>query len=599
MINLKDSLMRQGRQELLSYTEYQNSEKYIDFLAGNFWNKSRPAYRSRFVDNYLSEARTAKMAALSDIQPMMDITCRVKAYQDQDDVLQKFMRCLWYENDLDLTLAQWIDHALFGSGVLKSVAFEPNPGSDESNFQYSAHGLDFVIPVGMNQDIQGSSAVIYRAYKPMSYFQRRFGPEKCIGLQREAVAMSKNMSGDQYQRPAGLPEYTWNAMGPSLRRRAAMRQGPGQGNGAANAYAPFPVIELQEIYLDDPETNDTGADRIVKHPDLSLDQHNFHYRVPPGWPLWPRKRLIVFAGNRVMYDGPSPYWHGQYPFTLLQLNPCVWSPGGISMYSDLVPLVVALNRIGVGVDESVMRALNGNYVAKRGHVPEAVWDAFIPGKPGQKILINPVGDASSIRELPAAPLPGQVEYWARYIADRIRQRTATIDMQQLARKKQMPGGEAIEQMRDTQSGPTRLESRYVEAALKQAARLTVSNIIQFATLDERLKYLGDDGWTMADFDYSPKSLAPSGEPREDHWKRFSVTVRQGSQHGAGRQMKKQEALIMAKLGYLSGEGLYEQTEFPANWSVEEKRIKKEHEQGFGQQPKGRNPRSGSEKHPGR
>jgi len=589
MVNMRDNLMRQGQEELRSYNEFQEAERYIDFLSGNFWNKNRPQYRSRFYDNFLSEARTNKLAALSDIQPMMDVTSRVKAYKQQDEVIQKYMRCLWYENDLDLTLVSWIDHSLFGSGILKSTAFEPNPASDSNNFQFSSHGLDFVIPVGMNSDIQESGAVCYRAYKPLSYFQQRFGPAKCIGLQREATAMSKSMSGDQYARPDAIPEYTWNAMGPSLRRRAAMRLGPRKGSASAS-YSPFPVIELQEWYIDDPETNETGREMLVKHPDLPVELHNFHYRVPPNWPLYPRKRLVIFAGSRVMYDGPSPYWHGMFPFTLLQLNPCVWNPGGISAYRDLVPLVQSMNRIGVGVDEAVMRALNGTWVFKRGHVPEAVFDAFIPGKPGQKLLVNPVADASSVREMTAPNLPGQVEFWAKYLVDRIRQRQPVIDMQQLARKKQLPSGEAQEQMRDTMSGPMRLESRYIEAALKQAARQTVSNIIQYATLDERLKYLGDDGWTMQDFDYSPKMLSPHAGQKEDHWKRFSVTVRQGTQHGAARQQKKVEAFTMAKAGYLSGEGLYEQTQFPASWEVESKRIQEEHKQGFGQQPKGRQER---------
>ena len=43
---------------------------------------------------------------------------------------------------------------------------------------------------------------------------------------------------------------------------------------------------------------------------------------------------------------------------------------------------------------------------------------------------------------------------------------------------------------------------------------------------------------------------------------------------------------MFKMGALSAQGLYEMTEFPANWEVEKARITKEHEAGLGAQPKG-------------
>ena len=289
-------------------------------------------------------------------------------------MVDKYVRHLWWRHNLDMELVTLVDHALFGTGFLKQVA-SPN------NFLFSSHGPDTVIPVQCNGKLQDSSAVCYRTYKSLAYFQNSFGPEKCIGLERQSMKLAQTLGTDRYTRPDGIPEYSWNSLSPRFKRRVSMRNAPIQQQ--AGSYTPFPIIELMEIYYDDWSINEFDHPVWVHHPDLTADEHNYHYIVPPGCRLYPRKRLMVFAGDRIMYDGPSPFWHGLYPFTMLQLNPCVWSPGGISKYHDQIPLVRSINRVGAGIDESVMRALNGTWVAKRGAIPEKVWDAFMPGKPGR------------------------------------------------------------------------------------------------------------------------------------------------------------------------------------------------------------------------
>lgn len=590
MIRWRDDIIRQGVSELESCRDFQDAERLIDYISGNVWEQNRPAYRSRFYDNLIADQRIEALASLSDIRPTLKIGCKVEAYKKDSEIANAYIGHLWSREDLDLKLVSWLDHALFGTGFLKHTAYSPG------FFNFTAHGLDHVIPVLMEDgDLQTSAAVVYRAYKSVSYFIDLFGAEKCVGLERETVALSRNLgSGNEaYQRPDSIPEYTWSAMSPAMKRRMAMRNGPTRSQGGS--YTPFPILELVEIYSDDWTMNDSPNDVLVKHPELPLDDHNYHYIVQPGRRLFPRKRLTVFAGDRVMYDGPAPFWHGLYPFTMLQLNPCVWSPGGISKYRDLIPLCRSINRIGAGVDEAVMRALNGTFLSKRGALPEAAWDAFQPGKPGQKILMNPIANpATDFREMTSPALPPQVDMWLRYLVDDIKRRSGSVDVQGLSKKKQAPGGDTIAQMQDAMSGRFRLEGRYVESAIKRCGYQVVSNIFQYTTLDHRMEVLGGDGVSMSDFDEYAGSMVPWSSPKEDYWKLFPLNIEQGSMHGNNKFVTKQTALLLSREGKISMEGLYEVLEFPLSVEKEIQRLAKEHQAGIGTPPQkgaGRTPRT--------
>jgi hypothetical protein len=577
LIAWRDSLLRQGMEEMRSWKDLQEIDQTIAYLEGSFYDANRPAYRSSYVDNYLADMRREALSSLSQIRPTIDVTSSVKEYKQQAETVHKYIRALWFKQNLDMTVVDWIDHALFGTGFLKHVA-------GENVFQFSAHGADQVIPVLCNGQLQESVAVIYQNYKPLPYFYAKFGKEKCEGLERYTVNLSRSLSQDKYVRPSSVPEYTWNAMSPAMKRRMSMRGGPVRES--EGTYVPFPVIELKEVYFDDWSINESGNDEFVQNKDLHPSEYNYHYIVPPGARLFPRKRLAIFAGDRIMYDGPSPFWHGLYPFTMLQLNPCVWSPGGISKYRDIIPQNKAINRIGAGVEEATARAMNMNVIGKRGAIPDAAWDSFQPAKPAQKIQANPIYQKGDMAYMDPPILPSYVGEFLRYNVETIKKRSGSLDISGLAKKKQVPGGEAIEQMRETMSGPFQLESRYVEVALEQAGEQMVSNIFQYATLSGRMQILGVDGETPEDFDYNAGTMVPSSAPKESHWRTFSMKIAPGSTHGMSKMQKKVEAFTMFKAGALSMAGLYRQTEFPENVDAVQKEMLAEHEKGIGGAPKG-------------
>ena len=586
MVEWKMQLVRQGAAEMGACQDLQNAQQYIDYLDGKWW-MNRPDWRSSFADNYLADQRRESIAALSDIHPAMEISSQVEDYKKQADICLKVIRHLWVREALDLKLNDWIDHAEFGTGFCKVSAYAPGV------MEVSAHALGTVIPILMEgHDLQSAQAVLYRVDKTLSHFIRRFGRDRAAGIERYSVGLQQALSADKYARPDDIPEYTWNALSPAMRRRMSLSRAGGPQRGMYGTVAePFPIIPLLEIYHEDISFNDFGHPVLVKHPDLPVDQHNFHYIVPPGGMLYPRKRLTIFAGDKVMYDGPNPFWDGQYPFVHLQLNPCVWAPGGISKYRDLIPLIKSINRIGAGVDETVMDAVNRTVVSRKGAVEPRMWDAFDPSRPKQKVLLNGTANpATDFKYMDAKNLPPYVEMWLRHLDGRVKTKSGSLDISGLSRKKQAPGGDTIENMRDAMSGPFRLESRYVEQAVKEVAILMVSRIFQFFTLNQRLRLLGPDGQTWEDYDYVAESMVPASAPKEDHWKLFSVDVAQGSMHGSSEFQKKVIAMRLRQGRDLSLRSLYKAINAGFDADEEIQRLKQEAQEMPQPAAKGRTPR---------
>jgi hypothetical protein len=96
--------------------------------------------------------------------------------------------------------------------------------------------------------------------------------------------------------------------------------------------------------------------------------------------------------------------------------------------------------------------------------------------------------------------------------------------------------------------------------LIQAGIQAISNIFQYYTWEQRMRMLGADGQTWEDFDYDPRSMVPASQPKEDHWKLFSILIKQGSLHGASKDREKMMAIQLAKMNKISLRELYRRLE---------------------------------------
>jgi hypothetical protein len=485
----------------------------------------------------------------------------------------------WIKSDLDLRLAEVLDHAMLSVGYWKINA-------SLGRLNAIALGMDAVMPINCASDLQESSAIRYTVFKPIQYFIEKWG---------RAVAEKVMRSGSEQYKPNEsnyhpnmmMSEYSWSRLSPSMRH---MMKDRAPQYGMSRDTDTFPVAELEEIWFEDGQTNESLHDVLVKDPRYDVNQHNYWYTVKRGERLYPRKRLLVFGGREDLYDTTSPYWSTAYPFVKFVLDPIVWGPGGLSKYRTLMPLNQGMNEISAGVFDTIKKAINQAYLAKRGSVNEADWNRFFPEIPGQKLLMNATAQIGDVKPLDPPNLPAYVFEYAKYLLSIFDRHAGSMDVQAISRKKQVPGGDTMEQIRDAQGGPIRLEGRYIEVSLRNAGEIAVSHILQYFPRKQRYYILGNDGVTWDDYVWDPANMVPADQARDSFWKNFTVTISPGSLHGANKDREQIKAINLFRSGALSLETLLKKCDI-GDVAAEIQRITKERQAGIiGGGQSGRTPR---------
>jgi hypothetical protein len=579
LLDYRDAALQQGLSELRDNCEYEEISSYIDLIEGRHWNGSNlPSWRPKFTDNRIARARIETLSYLTDIQPAIDITTYVEQYRKAADVIKGVIQTEWDTRRMDQALEEVIDHALFGTGYWKIACSYPG------EFNIISCGMDTVIPIQQGKDLQDSTAILYRAFKPPHFYKQRWR-ERAEGIEREADPVGLiGIQSNQYTKPWNINEYSWNSMSPSMRYHK-VRQSP--RSGVEDQQAEFPLIQLQEFWIEDWHTNETGREVIVKDPYRSLDSHNYWYRVKPGERLYPRKRLLVFGGDRVMYDGPSPYWHGLFPFAKLRLNPVVWSSGGLAAYRDMKPLNASINHVGCGVESVVDKAIKPISVTKDGAVNATTWEKFFTDRPGAKLKLTPMANPTTdVRFIDPPVLPSYVGAYQQYLIQTFRETSGSLDLTQMAKKKQLPGGDTIQQFKDSLSTPRRREIRNIDGFLEDAGRIAVPCVAQFWSRDQRYRILGEKGLTEHDFDYKPGTMYSwAGQPEEFH-RNFSIKITPGSTHPGSHDREKAMAVSLYTIGAISLRELHRRLEIGNSEKIMHE-IGEEHQMGLGPQKKPR------------
>jgi hypothetical protein len=549
MKSWRDSAFEEATQTAALSMEAPRIQTYINYIEGNQWDSRRARYKSKFYLNKTGKAREDNLALLTDSRPAIEVGSRVEQYIKDAKVIDNVLRAEWTNQDMDLSLVQATDIAqVTGTGFWKLGAARPGM------MRVTPCGPDAVMPIQPGFHIQQSTAVMYRTWKSLTEVMRKF-PMRAADLERESRHTSTKTQAS-YVNPGHLDQYTWNGLSPQMKRMIGRRSEVSETFDSGV----FRTVEWQEYYIDDLSTNDSSRTIVMKDPYLQTSQHNWWYEVKPGERLYPRKRLVIYAGQCLIYDGPSPFWHGLFPFSCLRLNPVFWSFWGLSKYRDLLPVNSAINEVVAGILDACKKALNQTYIAKGASVPRAAWNEFFPDVPGQKLYLQgtAANPASDIRALDPPNLPAYVfQLLSQYLGPEFDKLAGTLDIAAVGGKKQVPGGDTLEQMRDSAQTSVRLQGRYMETFLRDAGIQGVSNVIQFYDAPQRMRLLGPDGVSFSDYLYDPKDMVPSAVNKFEHWKNFPMTVVPGSLHGGSKDRSKMMMMSLRQTGNISRRKLLE------------------------------------------
>jgi hypothetical protein len=333
------------------------------------------------------------------------------------------------------------------------------------------------------------------------------------------------------------------------------------------------------MYLDDPRVNPYNHDVYLggwEKDDKGkyVGQNPWSYKVKPGMPLYPFKRMIVWANGVKLYDDTSPYWHGQIPLIKLTLNPQPMSFLGKAPLWDLLPLNDSLNGLCRVVDNNAAQIAQPGAIADR-NVSRSEFTKFNSAVAGFKIRSNQAS-GKGISIVPPPTLPQSIWTHIEKLEQWMREASGTANIQQVASLNQIPSDDTIDTIMKAMTPGIRLRSRRLEFFMIEIAMQYLYCIAEFDTISKRIAKFGPAAITPEDFDYNPGNFIPddvpdgspgdiastldamgSDEPRNSYeraahmLKSFEYKFDKASLLNSAATQELMQLFLLAKMGYIS------------------------------------------------
>ena len=526
-----EAVFEEAKNDLERNDEIVAIDRAINYLMGKQWVERRPQYKASPVANRLWSNLTQLVSYLTDIRPVFEIKANNKLYDGHAEVLNKLVRAWFMNEDVDMSIAMIIIHAALTIGYGRLI-WNPELKNGEGELELTPLGAMDLIPIRPGHTLQRSLGCIYRCPKPLLWFQEKY---PMAGFRVPVDKEYSQFISGPTQAGMGMWGRAWQVLSPQMRRLFGQ-------SATQTRDSVIPMALYREFWIRDPQRNTSNAQVWVGNPD-----REYGYMVPPGQKLYPRGRVIIMGGPIVLYDGPNPHWHGQFPFMCLRINRVPWQFPGISEFRNQIPLQDVMNNILAGILDTVKKAVNPPLLAPDNAFGAAVKKNLDPNMPNAKVFYSPASMTPPTYANPPI-LPGFVFQTMLYAQQELDSQSGFLDMTSLSRRGIIPAGDTLEQMKEGQQTLVRLKVRYIEDFMKQMGQQWVPDAFQFLTLKRRVALLGSDGMTWEDFDYDPGTMVPAGIPAEEHWKAFTFMMQPGSLLKSARESGYPKAFALRRQG---------------------------------------------------
>ena len=526
--------------------EIKKVRAYINMIMGDQWPHDRPPYRPRPVLNYVSKHFWDNLANISDVHLDVDIRSENKDYKDIAEKLTKAVQSAYRAQRGNLAMIGTAQHASLSIGFTK-VAWSRS----KNDVVYIACGPDRVIPIfGDTSDIQNSAGVIYSQWKPLTWFQTNFDRGFMV---KDDTSQQAPYGRDK---PYWVEDYSWSAFSPGLKEYLYRSYENHQGGGdPAFQLGRVPIALYNEFWLHDPQINTSGKD-------LHMGWGNWQYTVKHGQAIYPFGRLIITAGTSkrvILWDGPNPHWHGQFPFAALRPSPVPWLWSSVSDLRDLGPVQMGMNNVIADALGVLKLAVNKVLITKEGSMADETWNNYFPGMPGAKIkLVNRMESIDQQIKFfgPDPSAIGAAVPLYNLLRSAFGELGGDID-NRLAGKEQVPSSESIQKFQDSQQARYRIKGHFVESFFMDIGTLASSDVMQYYTSDKVLSVLGPDGQTWDYIDWDPGNAVPYDHREPEPFRRGNSFVKQlhamvsaGSGLPEQRRETAKIAMVLRKMGNL-------------------------------------------------
>ena len=493
---------------LRSQVGYNKIDESINAIMGELATL-RSSTLSTTECNLLSKTFFDMAAGLTDVKPFWEYKTYNKRFESNCSIYGKLSEHVWLQRHMDLNFVSCVQYALCSG----SSYFEPYWDNKVEDMRAEAWDPRDVLPIRPSVDwsLQDCYGVLSRKARSVNHVRY----------------LAKHVYNREDLVKYILPDRDGSVVGQSLRNtrvgQLLQRMGDSPfrqrlfGEKAVRDIARIPTVDLYTAYIDDDTTNDSTQPVYMGAFDKSTKQplNNWSHVVQPGDRLYPRKRLIVYTSGapEPLYDGPSPYWHGMFPFPKLMLDPVPWSFLGKGAMWDLLPLNKALNKLLRAYDDWVERLVRPDIYADKS-IPNHLIERMDTRRAGKKLRASML-QKGTIQVVGPDPLPADFWKGVEYYENKHRELSGSQDISSLMKLNQVPSSDSIEQIIESMSLMWRLRSRFIEVFMREFATMLAYNFTQFYTLPKRLTILGGAGVVPSDFHMDPGSLVPDFVHAED------------------------------------------------------------------------------------
>jgi len=461
--------------------------------------------------NHLAKAATQLVASMTDVRNFWEYRTFNPRFERQTQILGKWSLHLWMNKQWDMRFADMIRTIAYGGTSYAHIHWDTRLQEQVLD----AEDPRDVIPFrpGDMHTIQTAFGVMLRRQRTVNYLRQTYfpdDPERQMQIVPDRDGSMANAENSRYQRVVD------KIVSPFHAAQAALR-----GTGTKGP-ARIPTAEERTLYLDDPSRNKSREPEYIGDWHLRpvpgcngcRDQgtphplNNWSYVVHPGQRRWPNKRMIVSTRTALLYDGPSIYWHGLYPFPKLTLDP--W-PGlwlGKGMIWSAIPMQKFMNRLLQVLDNHFRKWEQPDLFADKNSVSVSEFRKINTARPGLKMRQNPVAGKGIELRYPD-PLPSYFFDTIKFSIEQIGTLSGAHDISQMMRLNQLPSASAVEQIMEKMTPEVRLRSRILESFTREFATIMAYNIAQFKTQAETFIVLGPDAVTPENFDWDPGNFIPA------------------------------------------------------------------------------------------
>jgi hypothetical protein len=352
-------------------------------------------------------------------------------------------------------------------------------------------------------------------------------------------------------RPGQYSSAEWARISP-LMRKILGKKGMAGGEGQH-----FPMVIRRKHWLLDPAKNETRESKFVGTEPKTGEHLPWGYMVEPGAALYPRGRLMVVAGGKVMDDTCNPYYCGKPPYIDFTPLRGPWSPEGMSLMAQLMSPQDVINRITAGLLETIKASLLPSIVAPKQSMSQSDLENMSTTISGGKYLYDANrGVPPSWRQAPE--IPSLALNFLQIAMREMDQTSGAAAIDAAAQKEQVPSKDTMEMIQNSRSSMVRVMGRALERFLNRGGAMAISHMLQFYSVGHRVAILGEKGITSNDFTPAYGSLIGSrdGMAPEEFIRKFEFSIKPGSALDFDKDTRIQMALQLYQLKVLSRANLF-------------------------------------------